>query len=172
MDIRKLHGPYEIRWARPEEWVPAMDMIWRTFLKYEGKDYSEEGIEHFFDFITSNELYDAFLKGEYRLMVARDGGRIVGAGSVRDGNHLSLLFVEDAYHRRGVGSAILKRLCEYLKTEAGERYMSLAAAPAAVDFYKKQGFREMQPEQEISGIRVTPMKKVFERQEEDLYEVF
>lgn len=162
MDIRKMAWmPYEVRWARAEDWTQTIRMIWATFVKYEGKDYSEEGIRKFFDFLTDEELYLSFLKGEYRLMVALDGERIIGAGSVRDRNHLSLLFVDSAYQRRGVGSTILDMLCSYLEAEAGERYMSLQAAPIAVNFYRKQGFRAVHPEVEYAGIRVTPMEKVF-----------
>ena len=160
MDIRSKRAYYEFRWAREEEWKPAIKMIWRTFMKYEGEEYTKEGIKNFFDFITDEELYLSFLKGEYLLMVALDRGNIIGVGSVRDKNRLSLLFVDEAYHCRGVGSTLLKRLCDYL-LEAGEKYMSLQAAPYAVNFYRKQGFRVVKPEIEFSGIRVTPMEKVF-----------
>lgn len=161
MDIRRRRMRYEVRWARKNEWTPAMKMIWRTFVKYEGKDFTEEGVRHFFEFISDADLYASFLKGEYRLMVALDGNRIIGAGSIRNRNMLSLLFVEEAYHHKGVGSTILKRLCEYLKSEEGERFMALQAAPYAVNFYRKQGFRAVRPEMEYSGIRVTPMEKIF-----------
>lgn len=152
---------YELRWAREEEWPAAIKMIWKTFMKYDGGDFTAEGIQHFFDFITDDCLYTSFLRGEYRLMVALDGESIIGAGSIRNRNMLSLLFVEEKYHRMGVGSEILGRLCEYLKEEKGERYMSLQAAPYAVGFYRKQGFRAVRPEMEFSGIRVTPMEKFF-----------
>lgn len=155
-----LGKPYEIRWARESEWASAMKMIWRTFLEYDGKDYTEEGIRNFFDFITDNELYTSFLRGEYQMMVALADGRIVGAGSLRSRNHLSLLFVDGAYHRMGIGSAIMMRLCDYLEQEMGERYISLRAAPYAVGFYRKLGFRTVKPEEEISGIRVTAMVKM------------
>lgn len=152
--------PYEIRWARESEWAPAMKMIWRTFLQYDGKDYTQEGIRSFFEFITDDDLYMAFLRGEYQMMVALENGRIIGAGSLRNRNHLSLLFVDGDYHHMGVGSTILIRLCDYLEREMGERYMSLRAAPYAVDFYRKLGFRTIRPEEEYSGIRVTAMVKV------------
>lgn len=161
MDIRMKRKPYQIRWARRDEWVPAMEMIWRTFKKYEAKDFTQEGVQHFFDFITDGNLYALFLKGEYRLMVALDGEQIIGAGSIRDRNILSLLFVEETYHHKGVGSALLEHLCEYLRKEEGERLMTLQAAPYAVDFYRKQGFRAVRPEMEFSGIRVTLMEKSF-----------
>ena len=152
--------PYEVRWATADEWKPAMVMIWKTFLKYEGQDYSPEGIQNFFEFITDDDLYRAFLDGRYQMMVAVDDGRIIGAGSIRNNNHLSLLFVDEDYHRRGVGRTLMKRLCEYLRREAGERLMSVQAAPYAVAFYQKLGFRIVKPEQEISGIRVTAMEKI------------
>lgn len=161
MNIGEKNSCYVVRWANEKEWAPAMRMIWRTFLKYEGKDYTKEGIRHFYDFITDDDLYVSFLKGEYQMMVALYGGEVIGAGSIRNKNHLSLLFVDENYHHMGVGSAILGKLCEYLKTETGERTMSLQAAPYAVNFYKKLGFRTVRPETEYSGIRVTAMEKEF-----------
>ncbi len=159
MDRRINEVPYQVRWAKQEEWKPTMEMIWRTFLKFEGNDYTEEGIRNFFDFITDVNLYKSFLKGDYQLMVAVDGEKIVGAGSVRNRNHLSLLFVDENYHRRGVGRALMDGLCDYLRMEEGEHYMSLKAAPYAVNFYRKLGFRAVTEEQEYSGIRVTSMEK-------------
>lgn len=156
-----MQMPFEVRWAKEEEWGPAMRMIWRTFLRFEGRDYTQEGIRNFYDFITDDDLYVAFLKGEYQLMVALDGQKVIGAGSIRNRNHLSLLFVEEGYHRRGVGRAILTAVCDYLKQEAGEKYISLKAAPYAVNFYRRLGFRAVRPEEEYSGIRVTEMEKVF-----------
>lgn len=161
METEERQEPYEIRWAREDEWSPAMKMIWRTFLKFEGKDYTREGVKNFFDFITDDDLHEAFLRGEYRMMVALDGEEVIGAGSIRSKNHLSLLFVEEAYHRRGVGSAIMEKLCDYLKKEVGERFISLKASPYAVNFYRKLGFIAIRPEEEYSGIRVTAMEKLF-----------
>jgi len=74
-------------------------------------------------------------------------------------NHLSLLFVDEEYHHRGIGRDLMRRMCEYLKKEEGERYMSLKAAPYAVEFYRKLGFHAVHEEEAFSGIRVTPMEK-------------
>ena len=153
---------YEFRWAKADEWAPAMEMIWKTFLKFEGNDYTEEGIRNFFDFITDDKLHAAFLRGDYQMMVALDEGRVIGVGSIRNRNHLSLLFVDEDYHRRGVGKTLLEKLCQYLQREEGERFMSLKAAPYAVEFYRKLGFNAVNGEEEYSGIRVTSMEKIFD----------
>lgn len=136
-----------------------MDMIWRTFLKFEGQDYTEEGIRNFYEFITDMNLYRAFQQGRYQLLVALDGEKVIGAASLRNGHHLSLLFVEEAYHHQGVGSELLEQLCCYLKNEAGEKIMTVKSSPYAVGFYRSQGFRQVGPEQAFSGIRVTSMEK-------------
>ncbi len=151
----------EIRWAERKDWKPAMTMIWRTFLKFEGQDYTEEGIQNFFEFITDDTIYRSFLLGTYQMLVALDGGKIIGAASIRNRTHLSLLFVDEDYHRQGVGSSLMNQLCQYLKEEEGENYLSLKAAPVAVEFYKKLGFAFVSPEEELSGIRVTSMEKFF-----------
>lgn len=153
--------PYEIRWARVEEWEPAMKMIWRTFLKFEAADYTEEGIRNFLEFITDDQLFHWFLQGTYQMLVALDGERIVGAASMRNRNHLSLLFVDAVYHRRGIGRALMEHFCGYLKNEAGENCMTLRAAPYAVDFYHRIGFQDVGPEEEVGGMRMTPMVKYF-----------
>ena len=64
--------PYKIRWARVEEWEPMMKMVWRTFLRFEAKDYTDEGIHNFLDFITDEKLFHSFLRGDYQVMVATD----------------------------------------------------------------------------------------------------
>lgn len=151
---------YEVRWARAEDWIPAMDMVWKTFMKFEGKEYSEEGIKNFHEFITDDTLYCNFLKGTYQMMVAKAENRIVGVGTLRNRNHLSLLFVDELYHHQGVGTTLLYRLCDYLKSEEGEKRITVQAAPYAIGFYHTLGFTDLAPEIEMSGIRVTSMEKI------------
>ena len=150
---------YEYRWAKVDEWIPAMDMIWRTFQKFEGDIYTEQGVKNFYEFITDYDLYRAFLNGKYRLMIALDDNKIIGAASVRDRRHLSLLFVDEAYHYRGVGRTLVDRLCDYVKTQLGEPCMTVRSSPYAVDFYKKIGFRAVSPQECIEGMFVTAMEK-------------
>lgn len=150
--------PYEIRWARPEDWQETMEMIWKTFMRFEACDYTEEGISNFRDFITDGKIYKMFLEGAYKMLIVLDGEKIIGQISVRCRNHISLLFVDEAYHRQGVGRALIQEMAKHLK-ENRELFMSVKAAPYAVGFYRKTGFHICSPEEEFSGIRVTSMEK-------------
>ncbi len=148
-------------WATPDDWTECMSLVWTTFMEFEGTDYTPEGVGHFFEFITDDKLHDAFIGGKYPMLVSRYDGRIIGVGSLRNSNRLSLLFVHRDYHRMGIATAIVDRLCKYLRDVCHEESMVVRAAPYAVEFYKKTGFKVIEPERDISGIKVTTMELVF-----------
>lgn len=145
------------RIAYGTEWNECMDLAWRVFQKYDAPDYSEEGIRNFYEFVTDEDLRALFHKGLYQIIVAVCNKEIIGIISVRNNNHISLLFVDERFHRRGVGSGLIKKLGEYLYLEMGQTMMTVNAAPYATEFYHKQGFRDTDACQELSGIIFTPM---------------
>ncbi len=146
---------YQIRSAYRDEWDDAMALAWRTFLRFEADIYTAEGIRHFEDFITDTTLHRMFLLGAYQMFVALDHNRIVGMITLRNASHISLLFVDEKYHRQGIGRALIEYLREYLLSEAGVDRVTVNAAPYGVAFYHKLGFRDLRPE---DGIKYTPME--------------
>ena len=157
--MKRKEENYTFRMAIERDWEPAMKLAWETFLIFEAQEYSEEGIESFRDFISDQWLKKMFLKGEYQMMVALDGDRIIGFITVRNRCHISLLFVDKAYHRKGIGSTLINRLGEYLIAEIGVDYMTVDSAPYATEFYHKLGFWDLAPQQQKQGIIYTSMKK-------------
>jgi ribosomal protein S18 acetylase RimI-like enzyme len=151
---------YEIRSAYRDDWDDAMALAWKTFLQFEADVYSPEGVKHFQDFITDTTLHRMFVMGAYQMFVAVDKGKIVGMITLRNSTHISLLFVDEKYHRRGIGRALIECLTQYLATEMGVSYVTVNAAPYGVDFYHKLGFQDIRPEEEKDGIIYTPMKFV------------
>ena len=156
--MERKNAPWKIRPAYREEWQDAMALAWKTFLKFEADDYTAEGIKSFQDFITDNSLYRMFLAGGYEMVVAMDGSVMVGMITVRSGGHISLLFVDEKYHRRGVGRSLMQYLCNYLLTETGVSRVTVNASPYGVELYHKLGFRDTGLEMQQSGIRFTPME--------------
>lgn len=153
--------PCYIRFARSEEWDEAMALVWKTFLVFEAPVYLPEGIKSFENFITDSTLKRMFEIGSYQMLVAVFKEKIIGMITLRDKTHISLLFVEEAYHFKGVGRALVTHLCQYLKNEAGERHVTVNASPYGVDFYRRIGFLDLGPEALADGIRYTPMEIKF-----------
>ena len=152
--------PYQIRSAYREDWEEATSLAWRTFLQFEADDYSPEGVKNFENFITDTTLYRMFVMGVYQMFVALDGEKIVGMITLRDITHISLLFVDEKYHRKGIGRALMQYLENYLLTELQASRVTVNASPYGVDFYHRLGFRDLHPEQRRDGIIYTPMEFV------------
>ncbi len=128
-------------------------------MTFEAPGYSSEGVRKFFEFITDDDVHQAFLRGSYQVLLAERNGEMVGVASIRSGNRLSLLFVKEEYHRQGIGSLLLEYLCAYMRQEQGEETMVVYAAPYAVNFYRRKGFVFTGACKEMDGILVTPMEK-------------
>jgi len=149
---------YEIRRAELDEWEDAMALAWRTFQRFESHEYSPEGIKNFLDFISDNALRKMFMIHEYHLWVALDGNQIIGLISLRSGKHISLLFVDEKYHKQGVGRALMEELWSYLR-EKKVPFCTVNSSPYAVEFYHRLGFYDLSAEKVEAGMRITPMRK-------------
>lgn len=156
MNMESAWKKWNIHPASREEWKPAMDLAWRTFLRYEAGDYTNDGIRSFKEFVSDGRLEKLFLNGSYQLFVATENEEVVGMISKRDIKHISLLFVDEAHHKCGIGKALIT----YLAAELAKDHitgMTVNAAPYGVGFYHKIGFQDIGVEEEAEGIRYTPM---------------
>lgn len=147
-----------IRKADVSDWDGAMELAFRVFLKFEAKEYGPEGIKNFAQFITDEDLKKMFLLGEYLLFVAEREGELVGMISLRSGNHISLLFVDECYHRMGIGTLLLKHLQEYMLKNTKQQKLTVFAAPYGVPFYHRMGFVDTGKETRRDGVIYTPME--------------
>ena len=76
-----------------------------------------------------------------------------------NGNHISLLFVDGIYHRRGIGRALVGHLLEQLKRDGRYDRVTVDAAPYGIEFYHRLGFADISSEQCRDGIIYTPMER-------------
>ncbi|MCR4589990.1 MAG: GNAT family N-acetyltransferase [Lachnospiraceae bacterium] len=140
------------------EYPAAMETVWKIFLKYNAPDYSLEGVNQFRKFLTDENLYKMYLNREYRVFGYYLDEKPEGVVSVRNKNHISLLFVNGKYHHRGIGTALLDHIRIYCSEYEGQTEMTVNSSPYAVEFYRKYGFEIKGPSQMSDGITYTPMK--------------
>ena len=132
------------------ELAPAIQLIWNTFLQFEGPDYSSEGICAFQSFIENHEIvstlefFGAYESGQLRGVLATDANR----------QHICCFFVDASFHRQGIG----RKLWEFLLANSPHGEFTVNSSPYAVPVYHKLGFVDMDVEQVADGMRFTPMK--------------
>ncbi len=168
----------KILYGTERDWEDAMAMAWRTFSRFVAPLYSVEGCESFIDFISSQTLKRMFTLGRYRMFIAKDEKEIVGFISIREKNHISLLFVDPEYQGMGIGRALISCAEDYLYERdtlpldneedmisdilyerGGGCFMTVFAVPNAVGFYEKLGFRQCGDEENSDGMIYVPMVK-------------
>lgn len=148
----------DIRFLDSDEWEDAMELVYRTFLKYDAAMFDREGIDHFRDFVSDSFLKRMFEAGQYQVIGAYYYNRIVGVISLRNNSHISLLFVDGEFHRQGIGRRLVLSLADYAKLKLHRQELTVNAAPYATDFYHSIGFKDTGEKTVKDGIIYTPMK--------------
>ena len=83
---------------------------------------------------------------------------IAGVISTRDVSHISLLFVDKKYHKKGIAKALFSELLTELKKNPDVKKITVNSSPYAVEVYKKLGFKQTDEKQEKDGIIFIPME--------------
>lgn len=138
----------KVRRMEPDTMGEALALVWRTFSKFEAPEYSPMGIAEFHSFINSPADM-----AKLTFYEARINGELVGVLAMR-GHHISLFFVDEQFHRRGVGRALF----EYMKNECEHKTFTVNSSPYAVGFYIELGFKPLSGELCKNGIKFTPME--------------
>ncbi len=149
---------YTILPCPKEQWDDAMELAFKVFLKYESKEYGREGTDKFAEFLTNPTLEKLFKAGKYPVYVAKTGEEIIGVASFRSGNHLSLLFVDERYHRQGIAGQMIKVIQNFLLENTDYQTLTVNASPYGIPFYKHMGFTETGEQRQDDGIIYTPME--------------
>jgi GNAT superfamily N-acetyltransferase len=116
------------------------------------------GAERFLQSVSEEAIRGYVADARYRYLVAEHEGGIAGFIAMRDGTHLYHLFVAAAHQ----GQGIARRLWENARTEAlaagatGE--FTVNSSLAAVQVYRRFGFRETGPCRREAGVAFVPMR--------------
>ena len=148
-EVRRLNTDDEV--------MAALELSRRVFDEFVGPDYSQEGRNTFYRVTEPDENIPRWQAGEYMFYGAFDGEVIAGtAASRKDGSHIMLLFVDKAYHRRGIARALINALME----NAPGGKLTVNASPYAEEAYKRMGFVSMGDAVTRDGMTFIPMEYV------------
>ena len=139
----------------------AMDLAWEVFLEFEAPDYAPAGVASFKrDIVENPEFLEKVRQGICPVYGAFDGENIVAMMGMRSSKtHINLAFTKKEYHRKGIGRAIFRCLLNDVRKENPNlEAITLNSSPYGIPFYLALGFVPLSEEQEMDGIRFTPMQ--------------
>ncbi|MNC21100.1 putative N-acetyltransferase YafP [compost metagenome] len=153
---------YDIRMLKPNELEEALCLVWEVFQEFEAPEYSEEGVEEFKVFIDPVSLRQKVGNNEFLIWGCFMNGKVIGVIASRPPCHISLLFVDKQFHRKGLAKAMFNEVLSYYRSFTGYTEVTVNSSPYAAEAYRRMGFADTAEEQEVNGIRFVPMKRSME----------
>ncbi len=144
---------FEIRTLKNGEVVEACNLVARTFNEFIAPEFSEEGVEEFFKY-ANPRAFKRRLESGYFAMVSEIDGKLAGMIEVKANDHISMLYVDKAFHRRGIARGLIK---EVLPLICKSSNITVNSSRYAVPFYEKLGFIQFEDEKTIYGVIHIPM---------------
>jgi GNAT superfamily N-acetyltransferase len=142
---------------KPGEASQVSTFISDVFHQFVAPGYEREGIESFMQYIQPEAL-QCHLRENHFTLIAESGEEIIGAIEIRDFSHVALFFVADRFQRKGVGKALLRQAVEICRQhESNLSQITVNASPNSVDAYETLGFKPVDQERCVDGIRFVPM---------------
>ena len=131
------------------EIAAAVALAKKVYMADEAPDQPQAGIDY-----CMGQMNDPEYIGLLRIYTAMDGDRIAGMAATRSsGTHLAWLYIDGAYQKQGVGTALFERVLR----DDPMNQMTVQAAPSATGFYLKKGFLKKDGLIEVDGQYITPM---------------
>jgi|LSQX01.1.fsa_nt_gb 4-methyl-5(b-hydroxyethyl)-thiazole monophosphate biosynthesis len=158
-ELKKYQITY--RKATIDDVRPALDLALKVFIEFEADEYEPEAVQRFKDDIVYNDIaIQNWEIGKNAMYVACIADKIIGVVGERAGNgHISILFVEGQYHRRGIASELMNYIICDLKMRGFDK-ITLFSSPYALPFYRKYGFSVTDVVQYKNGFIFTPMEYI------------
>jgi GNAT superfamily N-acetyltransferase len=101
----------EYREILPGEERLASELLVRTFQEFIGGNYPRSGVRAFLSYASPTAITRR-LEGDHRMLVATQGNKLVGVADIDDYRHIDLLFVDKAYHGKGVARGLINHIID------------------------------------------------------------
>ncbi|MCZ6790334.1 MAG: GNAT family N-acetyltransferase [Candidatus Dadabacteria bacterium] len=145
------------RQLKPGEEIEVCNLAARSFNEFIAPGFTEEGIQEFFKY-SNPRAFKRRLESGYFTMVAESGGKLAGMIEMRGNKHISMLYVDKAYHRKGVAKDLVRQaLQEISSNSATPKDITVNSSRYAVPFYEGLGFIQFENEKSIFGVIHIPM---------------
>jgi len=153
------------RLMKPGEEPQVIDLVIDVFSECVAPHYSQEGIEEFRRFANADALAERLLSGNF-VLIAEAGRGIIGIIELRENTHVAMFFVGKSHQRQGIGRTLLRKsIAICTEREPTLKRMTVNSSPNAFPAYRQIGFKAVEDEQIVNGIRFIPMALIFDQRQ-------
>lgn len=103
------------------------------------EDYNERQINAWVSSANNDDRWRSFIINQYFLLAVING-KIVGFGSLENGNYLDLLYVHKDFLRKGIANFLFEKL-KAQSIDLGFNSISSDVSKTALPFFVKKGFK-------------------------------
>ncbi|NLE46584.1 MAG: GNAT family N-acetyltransferase [Chloroflexi bacterium] len=150
------------RGMEPGDEQTVATLVSRIFLETVAPLYPQEGVAEFLRYGANPEAIRLRSQEDHFVLLAEVRGaelcQLVGVIEMRQCRHISLLFVDPPFQRRGIARELMRQCikrCRMLQPCTDE--ITVNASPNAVAAYERLGFRATSTQQQVNGISFVPM---------------
>ena len=157
----------EIRYRlmKPDDADAVSVLVLSSFEEYIASEYTPLGLKEFRKYVSAEALKERIVQDHFVVVASTDDG-LAGMLEMRQNNHVVLLFVDKAFHRKGVARALLDHaLGEARRRQPDGEHVTVSSSRYGVPAYEKIGFRQTGPERAVNGIVFIPMAMRMETQD-------
>lgn len=154
-----MKSKYTVKMLETNHIEQALALVWSVFLEFEAPDYGPQGVQEFKNYIAYENIISLVKERTLILWGCFHNDSIIGIIAGTPPDHISLLFVDKAYHRQGIAKQLLAKLEEYFAKLYQCSRITVNASLYGAGAYRKMGFLDTDTEQTINGIRFIPMVK-------------
>ena len=147
----------------PDDAERISALVLASFDEFIASQYTGQGVAEFRRY-AEPEAFRRRAEGEHFVLVAEVDGVLAGMIEMRDCNHVALLFVAKAFHRRGIAAQLLERgLAEARARRPDVERVTINSSRYGVPAYERMGFRQTGPERTVNGIVFIPLAMRLDR---------
>lgn len=138
--------------------IPAVSQLCLdAFMAAVAPQLSEQGVETFRQIASADNFQQRSVLDNTMLVYEQDE-EIKGVVELREGRHISMLFVSPLAQKQGVGRALMAAIRSYYRTSIITVSASLSSVPA----YQQFGFMPVGEPEEKAGLLYQPMEMALE----------
>jgi putative acetyltransferase len=146
-----------LREYRDEDREATRSVFERAVHQSASADYSPDQLEAWAPSITAaaDLLEWASARSEAVTVIAVEEGHVAGFGDLVEGSVLDMLYVDPAFARRGIATALIDRLCR-LAAQGGAKTIETDASITARSVFERHGFVVLEEQTPVvRGIAMT-----------------